>query len=65
MEDALKQTAWQNLRAVQSGELYLTNGNHFFNRPGPRVIESAEILAEIFHSEIADYGHQEIGWERY
>mgnify|MGYP002629922614 CR=1 FL=1 len=65
MEEALKQTAWQSLRAVQSGELYLTDGNHFFNRPGPRVVESAEILAEIFHPETADYGHKGIGWERY
>lgn len=39
---------WRDLKAVCEGRVYATDGHHFFNRPGPRLIESAEILAEIF-----------------
>jgi len=42
---------WQNLRAVRSGQVYLADGNQYFNRPGPRLVESLEILAEILHPE--------------
>jgi iron complex transport system substrate-binding protein len=38
---------WPELRAVKTGRVYLADGNQFFNRPGPRVAESLEILAEI------------------
>lgn len=40
--------AWNELPAVRCGRVYVTDGNQYFNRPGPRLIESAEILAEIF-----------------
>ena len=33
------------LRAVPDARVYLTDGNAFFNRPGPRLVESLEILA--------------------
>lgn len=49
--------AWQALRAVREGRLYITDGNAFFNRPGPRLVESAEILAEVLHPEIEGFGH--------
>jgi iron complex transport system substrate-binding protein len=38
---------WQNLYAVQIGRVYITDGNSYFNRPGPRLVDSQEILAEI------------------
>jgi iron complex transport system substrate-binding protein len=40
--------AWHNLRAVRNGNVHIEDGNQFFNRPGPRLAESFEILAEIF-----------------
>lgn len=40
---------WNQLKAVQSHQVYLTDGNQYFNRPGPRLVDSLEILAEIFH----------------
>jgi iron complex transport system substrate-binding protein len=43
---------WKSLRAVRSGQVYLTDGNQYFNRPGPRVVETLQILAEILHPEI-------------
>jgi iron complex transport system substrate-binding protein len=42
---------WQTLPAVKAKRVYVANGNAYFNRPGPRIIESAEILAEILHPE--------------
>ena len=38
---------WTELRAVQTGRVYLADGNQYFNRPGPRVAESLEVLTEI------------------
>ena len=56
---------WQNLRAAKSGEVYVTDGNAFFNRPGPRLVESLEILAEIQHPELFNFGHQGTAWQRF
>lgn len=42
---------WQALPAVQAGRVCIADGNAYFNRPGPRIVESAEILAEILHPE--------------
>ncbi|HEY9851134.1 MAG TPA: cobalamin-binding protein [Leptolyngbyaceae cyanobacterium] len=54
---------WQNLHAVKNSRVYITDGNAFFNRPGPRLADSLEILAEILHPEIFDYGYQHKAWE--
>jgi iron complex transport system substrate-binding protein len=42
---------WPKLRAVKTGQVYLADGNQYFNRPGPRLLESLQILAEILHPE--------------
>ena len=55
---------WTRLEAVQRGEVFITDGNQFFNRPGPRLVESAEILAEILHPDAFAFGHEGAGWER-
>ena len=49
---------WQDLRAVHEGRVFLADGNAFFNRPGPRLVESAEILAEILHPDVCNYGYR-------
>ena len=43
----------------------LADGNRFFNRPGPRLVESLETLAEFLHPEAFRFGHEGRGWERY
>lgn len=58
------QPDWPRLRAVRENRVYLTDGNQYFNRPGPRLAESAEILAEILHPELVDFGHEGRGWVR-
>jgi iron complex transport system substrate-binding protein len=40
---------WPDLRAARSGRVHLTDGNQYFNRPGPRLVESLEILADLLH----------------
>lgn len=43
--------SWFALPAVVNGECYALDGNAYFNRPGPRLAESAEILATVLHPE--------------
>jgi iron complex transport system substrate-binding protein len=56
---------WQRMRAVENGQAYLEEGNQFMNRPGPRVVESLQILAEIFHPEIFPPSLHGVAWERW
>lgn len=55
---------WSGLKAVRNGHVFLTDGHQYFNRPGPRVVESAEILAEILHGPDNHFGHEGTGWIR-
>jgi iron complex transport system substrate-binding protein len=54
---------WKRLRAVRERRVVLGDGNQYFNRPGPRLVESLEILAEILHPEAFDFGHRGGGWQ--
>jgi iron complex transport system substrate-binding protein len=56
---------WRELRAVRSGEVYLADGNQYLNRPGPRIVESLEILAEILHPAQFEPKIEGVGWERF
>jgi iron complex transport system substrate-binding protein len=56
--------AWSDLKAVLAGRVYLADGNQYFNRPGPRVADTLEILAEILHPEVFAFGHEGAGWEQ-
>jgi iron complex transport system substrate-binding protein len=42
---------WRALAAVRAGRASVADGNAYLNRPGPRVVESAEILAGLIHPE--------------
>lgn len=43
---------WQDVPAVRSGRVYITNGSHYFSRPGPRLVDSLEILAHTLHPDV-------------
>jgi iron complex transport system substrate-binding protein len=45
-------TDFFDLPAVKQGRVYAVDANSFFARPGPRVIEGAEVLAQIIHPEL-------------
>jgi iron complex transport system substrate-binding protein len=53
---------WHDLRAVRTGRVYLADGNAYFHRPGPRLVESLEILAETLHPGGFAFGHEGRGW---
>jgi iron complex transport system substrate-binding protein len=42
------QTAMAQVRAVHEGRVHVLDGNAYFNRPGPRIADSAELLADLF-----------------
>ena len=55
---------WAGLRAVRAGRVYLAESNQYFNRPGPRLLETLEIVAEVLHPEAFAFGHEGKGWLR-
>ncbi len=40
---------WDEWSAVLYGRVFLADGNAYFNRPGPRIADSVEILASCLH----------------
>ncbi|HEY8869301.1 MAG TPA: cobalamin-binding protein [Candidatus Limnocylindrales bacterium] len=40
--------AWREIEAVRRGQVFAVDGSAYFSRPGPRVIDGIELLAEIF-----------------
>ena len=54
---------WHTLRAVQQGHIYAIDGNHYLNRSGPRLVESAELLARVLWGEQLDIDIDNRGWK--
>ena len=65
MPTLLHHAGWPKLRAVKNRRVYLVDGNQYFSRPGPRIVESLEILAEIIHGSRFNFGHQGKAWEKF
>jgi iron complex transport system substrate-binding protein len=42
---------FKELDCVRNGQLYIMDGNAYFNRPGPRLIDSLEMLSHILHPD--------------
>ncbi len=60
-----RQPDWPKLRAVKNHRVFATDGNQYFNRPGPRMVESLEILAEIIHADRFHFGHRGKAWDKF
>lgn len=43
---------WRRLLAVRNHQVHVVDGSHYFSRPGPRLVDSLEILAHALHPEI-------------
>lgn len=54
---------WQHLYAVRHRQVFVADGNQYFNRPGPRLAESVEILAEMLHPDRLAFGHRGHAWQ--
>jgi iron complex transport system substrate-binding protein len=53
---------WAEISAVRKSRVYFADGNAYFNRPGPRLADSGEILVEMLHPEIAKARHEGTAW---
>jgi iron complex transport system substrate-binding protein len=53
---------WAGLSAVRNGRVTFADGNAYFNRPGPRLADSAELLAQMLHPEVAGAKHEGTAW---
>jgi iron complex transport system substrate-binding protein len=55
--------AWSRLEAVRSGEVYATDANAYFSRPGPRLARGIEILSEVLAAPKTGQASGD-GWRR-
>lgn len=57
-----QQPHYSALKAVRNKRVFVADGNQYFNRPGPRLIESLEIMAEILYPQLFNFGHEGTAW---
>ena len=57
-----KENKWKDLKAFKNKAIFIADGNQFFNRPGPRLVDSVEILAEIIHPNLFNFRFENNGW---
>lgn len=55
---------FSDLPAVRESEVYLVDGSAYFSRPGPRLVDSLELLAPLIHPELHPNAALPIGVER-
>ncbi|HZX68718.1 MAG TPA: hypothetical protein VFE70_07525, partial [Candidatus Elarobacter sp.] len=48
--------AFSALRAVRGGRAYTMDGNAFVNRPGPRLVDTAELFAAAIRGDLTPFG---------
>ena len=51
----------ENWKAFQNNGIFIVDGNAYFNRPGPRMIDSLEILSYCVHPKIFPKFHEKYG----
>jgi iron complex transport system substrate-binding protein len=61
----LQLPGFTDLKAVKNNRLYIADGNQYFNRPGPRIVDSVEILAEIINPKQFIFGYEGEGWIKF
>ena len=47
-----RQSGWADLPCVRNGRVYVADGSAYFSRPGPRLVDSLEMLAHTLHPQI-------------
>ena len=56
---------WRDLESVKNNRVYIADGNAYFNRSGPRIVDTIEILAEIITPKYFNYGYEGEGWIKF
>jgi iron complex transport system substrate-binding protein len=54
---------FKNLKAVKNKQVFLVDGNAYLTRPGPRIVDGVEILAEIFHPHLFFRKYPASSWQ--
>ena len=47
-----KKDEWLDMKSVKQNNIYVTDGNAYFSRPGPRLVDGMEIMAHALHPDI-------------
>jgi iron complex transport system substrate-binding protein len=55
---------WRALSAVRAGNAFAADGNFYFNRSGPMLFDTPEILAEMLHPDAFPPRHEGTVWRR-
>nr|WP_294896000.1 cobalamin-binding protein [uncultured Pedobacter sp.] len=61
----LNQPGWRDVEAVKNNRVYIADGNAYFNRSGPRIVDTIEILAEIITPKYLSFGYEGEGWIKF
>ena len=64
--EALKvNSRWAKLKAFKNKNIFIVDGNQYFNRPGPRILDSIKILIEIISGGKNYFGYKEKAWKKF
>ena len=55
---------WSDLPAVREGRVYAVDANSYFARPGPRVVDGAELLAHLIHPRLFSWKGSATAYQR-
>ena len=55
---------WADLPAVRAGRAFVVDANAYFARPGPRVVDGTELLAHLFHPDLAEWRGSSMAFAR-
>lgn len=65
IDTLLQYPYFRDLQAVKNNKLFIADGNQYFNRSGPRIADSVEILAEIINPKQFIFGYEGAGWIKF
>ena len=52
---------WHHLNAVRNGRVFIADGSAYFSRPGPRIVDTLEMLASMIHPEACGAAYADRG----
>lgn len=52
---------WHELNAVRNGRVFIADGSAYFSRPGPRIIDTLEMIATMTHPEVCQDAYHDCG----
>lgn len=65
MDVLLQQPYFKDLQSVKNNQLFIADGNQYFNRSGLRIADAVEILAEIINPKQFIFGYEGAGWIKF